>query len=349
LIKNVHIRNFQCHKEKTLETNPGITYVTGSSDTGKSAIIRAVEWVRTNRPSGTSHINRDATGASVKIETERGSAQRIRNNKVNGYRVNGTTYKAVGGKVPDEVHEVLNLTDLNVQRQHDPPFLLTLSPGEIGRRLNQFADLEEADRVLSELNSDVRKVQSTIRRLDDEIGTLKTDLEGFHGIEEIGGRVEGAKQIDNRISTHQQNESRLTDLINRTVSRKRSLDALSPLSEAEEQQANLSHTRTQFEATGKQIERLGTLIKRLENVSEWRDIELPETTQPSQIKEQVVERSALEKRLQTLITNVESAQERLENAEEDFKQAEVDYNKFVTEELGGKCPTCGKPMEEDEC
>ena len=39
MISSVHIKNFQKHKDLSLEFTPGINVITGKSDAGKSADI----------------------------------------------------------------------------------------------------------------------------------------------------------------------------------------------------------------------------------------------------------------------------------------------------------------------
>ena len=48
MIKSLHIQNFQSHKKTTLKFHKGINVVIGQSDSGKSAIIRALNWTINN-------------------------------------------------------------------------------------------------------------------------------------------------------------------------------------------------------------------------------------------------------------------------------------------------------------
>ena len=56
MITKISIKNIQSHKNSTLELSPGINAIVGSSNNGKSAILRAFYWARYNRPLGTDNL-----------------------------------------------------------------------------------------------------------------------------------------------------------------------------------------------------------------------------------------------------------------------------------------------------
>ena len=59
MLKELQLVNFQSHKNTNLVFDPGFNCIVGPSDNGKSVIIRAINWIRTNRPKGSdfSHGN----------------------------------------------------------------------------------------------------------------------------------------------------------------------------------------------------------------------------------------------------------------------------------------------------
>ena len=52
MIQTGVIRNFQSHKKSILNLSKGVNVIVGKTDSGKSAIIRALRWLFTNTPSG---------------------------------------------------------------------------------------------------------------------------------------------------------------------------------------------------------------------------------------------------------------------------------------------------------
>jgi len=53
VVEKITIKNFQSHEETELQFSSGVNVIVGSSDSGKSAILRALKWVVQNKPSGT--------------------------------------------------------------------------------------------------------------------------------------------------------------------------------------------------------------------------------------------------------------------------------------------------------
>ena len=52
MIKQLNIHNFQSHEDSSLNFTEGVNVIIGASDSGKSAIIRALKFVVYNSPSG---------------------------------------------------------------------------------------------------------------------------------------------------------------------------------------------------------------------------------------------------------------------------------------------------------
>ncbi len=63
-IKKVRIQGFQSHLDSTFTLSPGLNVITGPSDAGKTAIIRALRWLAFNEPQGEAFIHtiRDTDG-----------------------------------------------------------------------------------------------------------------------------------------------------------------------------------------------------------------------------------------------------------------------------------------------
>ena len=68
MFKSLCIENFQSHKKTVLNFDAGVKVIIGRSDSGKSAIIRAIRWLVENKPNGNSFINYDESKASVEID-----------------------------------------------------------------------------------------------------------------------------------------------------------------------------------------------------------------------------------------------------------------------------------------
>lgn len=159
MIKSVTIRWFQSHRKTRLRLHPRVNALVGDSDAGKSAVVRALYWWATNRPTGTAFMQRGGDTVAVEVETSDGHAIiRCREPGANGYSMDGQRYVALGTDVPEPVRAAIRMGPGNWQRQHDSPFLLSsdYSPGDVARRLNEVAQLDAIDRTLANLAAAVR-------------------------------------------------------------------------------------------------------------------------------------------------------------------------------------------------
>ena len=73
MIKSVSIKNFKSHKDSTILLTSGVNSIFGDSDSGKSAIIKALYWCINNQPSGDSFINNPKIPTIVAIELNNGT------------------------------------------------------------------------------------------------------------------------------------------------------------------------------------------------------------------------------------------------------------------------------------
>ena len=176
MIRKIKIRNIQSHKDTTLEFSPGINAIVGSSNNGKSAILRALYWLRYNRPLGTdtllSHWAFDKKGnqieeMSVTVENDNGVVKRARTKTENKYIINEHELNVVKTDVPKEVEGLLKLSDTNIQKQQDAPFLLSLSGGQVAQYFNKTVRLDVIDKVLSNAESKRRKASQELKQTEE--------------------------------------------------------------------------------------------------------------------------------------------------------------------------------------
>ena len=161
VIEYIKIQNFQKFKKYKIILEPGVNVICGESDSGKSAIIRSFIWCATNKPSGESFRRHQSNYTRVCIKADAKRIYRSRG-KENTYRLDNDTFRSFGGNVPSDIEAIININSVNVQRQHDPPFWFSLSPGEVSRELNSIINLGLIDSTLSNLASELRKAKSIV-------------------------------------------------------------------------------------------------------------------------------------------------------------------------------------------
>jgi ABC-type phosphate/phosphonate transport system ATPase subunit len=211
MITDIAIKNFQSHKLTNIHFVPGVNVLVGSSDQGKSAILRALLWAVNNRPTGTddilSHWARDDKGKIiddmiVKVSTDWGIVTRTRGSNFNGYtlREDGKTkqFEAINKDVPDDVIKLFRLTDVNIQQQHDAPFLLSASPGDVAKYFNKIVRLDVIDKVLSNVESSRRDINKQIKTLMTEKEALEKSLKSYDWLPQAEELAEKLSQVSER-------------------------------------------------------------------------------------------------------------------------------------------------------
>lgn len=191
MIQSLVLKNFQAHQDTKLEFSPGVNCLVGSSDNGKSSIIRSILWAYTNRPLGeafVSYWNRTkkdtiAGETSVLLSFTEGELLRIKTPDRNGYTIKGLELGAIGTEVPKEATELFNITDLNISSQHDKPFLLSESAGDVAKYLNKLVKLDKIDDVLSKSESKKREVRKELESAENELGSVQKSLVAYSWLE----------------------------------------------------------------------------------------------------------------------------------------------------------------------
>jgi len=224
MFTKIEIKNFQSHKNTILEFDKGVNVICGESDNGKSAVIRAIKWVVENQPQGTEKINsnwnEDFKGPlSVKLYTEKGYVERIRDKKRNGYNIckNGEEeiiLDAIGKGVPKEVTDFLNVSDVNFQYQLDPIYLLSKTPGQASQYLNEIVHLDSIDKIMSIADSDKRQLSSEQKIVEADIKKLEEELKNTEWINEADNLYIRTKKLNSMVDNINVQASELYSSIN---------------------------------------------------------------------------------------------------------------------------------------
>ncbi|MGD9157022.1 MAG: AAA family ATPase [Desulfobacteraceae bacterium] len=206
MIKSIQLNNLQSHENTSLDLHPGINAIRGESDQGKTAILRGLYWVITNRPAGNvliSHWARDAKGnveteSSVTLEVDRGKVTRFKTKDENGYKIGDRDLTAIGMDVPIEVPETLNFSESAVHRQMDGPFLLSDSPGEVARYLNKVLKLDIIDKTLSNVESRKRTINAQLKIRESDIKETEEQLASYDWVEKASRILERILAMEER-------------------------------------------------------------------------------------------------------------------------------------------------------
>ena len=172
-IKKIILRNFRSHEKTVVELSPGMNAIVGPSGSGKSSILRALQWVFFNEPRGTDYIQWGKDSCYVKVILSDGAAvTRTRTKAENSYTVRMSDGKTVklqnlpSKGPPALVRDVLGIGRGNVRWQHEGPFLLSESPKEVSDRFAAIVQADLAAKVEKALNSRIWTLRAEARSLD---------------------------------------------------------------------------------------------------------------------------------------------------------------------------------------
>ena len=206
MIKEIRLKNFQAHKDTVLELHPGVNVVAGSSNSGKSSVLRAINWAVHNRPSGdafVSHWARNDKGnqsedVSVELVFDNVGIERKKSKTTkNTYKLDDLVLEAVGLDVPEEVASAINFLEVNTQRQHDAPFLLSESPGEVARFFNKIVHFDAIDKYLSSVESKKRKAKADMSHAEESITRLEADMAKLDWLDKADILLKKLEKLDN--------------------------------------------------------------------------------------------------------------------------------------------------------
>lgn len=357
MISSIQILNFQSHKKASVELSDGINILIGSSDSGKSAFIRALNWLANNRPAGESFRSNWGGDTSVHVEIGNQLISRKRSNKENEYEivwdvesakmgeVSHDTYKALGSDIPEEVKKLLNFEEMNIQSQMDMPFLLGKTSGEVARYLNQIVNLEVIDTSLAAIEKQRRESISTITYKIDDLKGKQYTLEEFSFVDKLEKDLNILTAIQNKFSKEKEKYSILFNLLDK-------IDTIQhEISEAELK--NYPKTITKIDGLLSLSEKIKAEKKKLSTIeSIVRDIEIvtvaihqntfdPEIVKKVDylfdLKNKITEEIQNKETIEYLIDELHQNNEERRKASERLRIARAEYERLTPD----ICPLCG--------
>lgn len=228
MINFLRIKNFQSHKKTELRLSRGVNTITGKTDSGKSAVFRALKWLITNKPSGESFKRKGGKIVEVSAVKKKIVIGRQKS-KENLYFINDKKYKSFGGGVPNDISKLLNISEANLQPQMSLPFLLSQSSGEVARYLNDVINLSHIDQAFSKLISSIRrgKIEIEIKKQDRK--KTKKDLKQYRNLDEVDVRLLGLETLQKEIALINTKRKEITRTLKNIRKVKRKIEQLQTL------------------------------------------------------------------------------------------------------------------------
>jgi DNA repair exonuclease SbcCD ATPase subunit len=217
MIKKLTIKNFQSHKNTEIDFDKGVNIIVGSTDSGKSAIIRALRWVVWNKPGGDAF--RSYWGGDTEVSVAVGNSSVIRHKgKENIYTIKNKkeklVFKAFGANTPQEIQDLLNLNEVNLQQQLDSPFLLSETPGAISAYFNKVAGIDLIDKGRQNIEKEIRIVTSTISVRKQDLEEKTAALHQYDNLEKAEIELEGIEKLEKQRNFLSKRKRKLESVLN---------------------------------------------------------------------------------------------------------------------------------------
>jgi len=197
MLKRIEAKNFQCHKSTNIELAEGVNYIIGDSGTGKTSIFqRLPKWLFFNiSPKNLiRHGQKEVQGKAV---FSNGTiVEKTKGTKGIQMKLNGEKFEAVGRYVPDEIKEVINLTENNFN--NNGRLLLNIRPGDRAKFINKLINLEIIDKASKEANKDIIKIKTRLKHKEEEIKKTKEELKKIAWIHYAEGTLAVLTEIVNK-------------------------------------------------------------------------------------------------------------------------------------------------------
>jgi len=357
MLESLYIRNFQSHADTLVEFSPGVTVIVGSSNAGKTAILRALRWLATNRPTGPGIVRKgNDDNCRVVLRLDDGTKiERARTTKSAGHYSlvlpgrKMVQFEAMKGAVPEAVTDSLNLGELNVQAQTAGLFLVLDSPGKIARALNDAVHLDEAEAAASAAQARVRRLSAEKAAEQGRAAELDRELAVFAKLPDYEVGVRKAEELTSRL---QELKTKLEGLRGLLQDIREVSEAIERTAPPKELRPAVAKAEKVAEALLDKLDQWGALdeltveIKRV-----W--IELTRATPPKGLAEAIDSATKLDRALSRLDREAQSinslldqlarTEEVLDDAKDAAESARDEYNK-VRAELT-HCPTCGQELD----
>lgn len=214
-LKNIVLENFQSHKHTSMNFDEGLNVILGPSDSGKSAIIRAIKWALYNEPSGDYFIREGEREASVTLTfSDNTKIQRKRSKSKNIYilyKKNGEEikYEGFGTTVPEEIVEEIGIKKIrldseesnaiNLGEQLEGPFLLSEKSSTRAGAIGRLIGVNIIDDALKETLRDIRNTSSVQKNTEEQVFKFEEELKEYEYLDELEERIKKTEKIKTKL------------------------------------------------------------------------------------------------------------------------------------------------------
>lgn len=247
-IEKIILVNFQSHVYSELSLSRGVNVIVGPSDSGKTAIMRALRWNMFNDPSGVEFVREGESEVSVTVRFQNNvEVERRRSRSKNQYILRRPdeeelVFEGFGKNVPAEIEEAIGIKKimlddkkalpLNFSDQLDGPFLLQETDAYKAQAIGRMVGVDLLDETMRDTLRD--KKQISIRRelmekdleeteqslvafsdLDDQIAFRERIEKLLSSVSELKKKTETAKTFVHALKEIREDRALTKDVVSR--------------------------------------------------------------------------------------------------------------------------------------
>ena len=220
-IKTIELFNFMNHVNTKIDLADGINLVTGSSDNGKSAIMRALYSVFLDKHDS-GWIRDGEKEYTVKITFVNGDTfERTKGKKniltMTPYGGETKTAQSYGKDMPEDYRKFLGYIPetsdgpLPFSLQKKDVFLVDKKELSLGQEISVLLQVDDLEKGASNLKKEITKYNTQTKELQSDKQKLETELEQF---DDLDRKLKLVEALDEILSVHKE----LSDLMHRKQS-----------------------------------------------------------------------------------------------------------------------------------
>ena len=364
------LENVQSHEKSEFDLLPGLNILTGSSDVGKTVVIRALRSLfylggssksltRYAEPffrvtalmnTGVTVIQERGTTANRYIVRQPGQKGGKKGEKEEGLVLSGFRFD-----IPVEVSKALGVKktsinvddaqELNLAEQIRGPFILSKPGTAKAQFVGSLTHLDDIDDAVRDLNKDITLTNREIKELEIKKIDFETKLTEFANLERLEAEFTSLDQLSReiessqfRISVLQDLKQKYAQLYERFMTTKRVLDVLVQMPDDqmfESEVVLLSRRVIQLELLKSRDESLRIKWAQAQTAIE-RLKEIPEILEVERVSRRIESLQSLKSRTQDLVSRAQMTQlisERLEKIPEVDSTVSIQERIRVLEQL----------------
>jgi len=274
MLNSIRLINFRSWKDSLIEFHPGVNVITGENDSGKTNILRGINWVANNRPTGEdlrSYWGGDTISQlAVNNKDTTQTVERFRSDSENLYRIVGQKepFKSFKQGVPEAVAKVLNFSPTNIQFQLEGPFLLGQSPPDVAKHYNDAVNLEIIDRSISNIAKMLRDEKGNRTKLKADQESQIEKLKAFDWLPEAEEQLVKLEKMQVVIRRLELEYASLSGMATDLKTRSEEYDKLNEVAKHEKATNALLKLNEQIDIEVDEHNELESLIDKLQSLKE---------------------------------------------------------------------------------